>query len=91
MGANFKFYRAGEREFSELDKEHEYYRGELMTEYEYPHSGTFAAKGRGLILQKGIWSAELAEEHCVDKNNKWDSAYAYKLEDGWLVGGWCPE
>ena len=61
--------------------------------YEYGHSGytgTFAeAKGR-LSIQPGTWDMDKAAEHCEDKHQKWEPAFAYDLGNGqWYVGAWC--
>lgn len=94
MGANFDYYTTEDMEFKDLQLRHELIREQQRAEYGYdPYSGTWAAKAGGLILQTiHHWTLEDAEEHCMDNNNKWDSAFAYKLDDErWFVGGWRPE
>jgi hypothetical protein len=66
--------------------------------YEYGHggyTGTFAEKASVRIIPppdgKKRWSIKAAREHC-DDNDKWGSAWAYRLGAGkWYVGGYCPE
>lgn len=54
------------------------------------YTGTFAEKDSVLEVIPGVWETDKAKRHCEDNNDKWEAAYAYKLNTGeWYVGGWC--
>lgn len=63
--------------------------------YDHGHSGysgTFAEKPELDILSVECQTDEQAEEHCIDKNDKWGPAFAVKVltpEPHWYIGGWC--
>jgi hypothetical protein len=61
-------------------------------EYNYGHAGytgTFAEK-MDIDIIDGVMTGKEAEEYTQDNNDKWENAFAIKLDDGrWYIGGWC--
>ena len=70
----------------------EFYRIQEQCRYMDGHggySGTFAEK-HGVRFEYGVFTYDKADAHCLDHNDKWEAAGAYKLDDGrWFIGGWC--